>query len=488
MSNPSRVSAGVPTGGQFATQAHAEPDLHLVNVEGDVTHTDPAAHMNTMSIPRPPKPGQSLAQRFPNITAQWHPTRNSDRTPDQVTAGSHTKVWWRCDLGHEWEAETNSRTSGGHGCPVCAGRTVLAGYNDLATTFPDVAAQWHPTRNADRTPDQVSAGVVKKVWWRCEQGHEWEAKIKNRTTGGHGCPVCAGRTVLAGFNDLGTRFPDVAAQWHPTRNGDLTPDQVHAGTDVKAWWRCEQGHEWEAAVRSRTTWGLGCPVHSGQKLLAGYNDLGTRFPDVAAQWHPTRNADRTPDQVLAGTDAKAWWRCKLGHEWEAAVSSRTRQGFGCPVCTGRKVLTGFNDLTTASPDTAKQWHPTRNGDLTPDRVTAGSGKRVWWRCEQGHEWEAVVNGRTTNGSGCPVCAGQKLLVGYNELATRFPDTAKQWHPTRNADHTPDQVLAGSGEKVWWRCELGHEWETTVGSRTRQSTGCSVCSGRKAPAWRQRERR
>ncbi len=218
--------------------------------------------MNTMSILRPSRPGQSLVELFPLVAAQWHPTRNGDLTTDQVLAGMNAKVWWRCEDGHEWETTVNGRTSGGSGCPVHARQKVRIGFGDLASRFPDVAAQWHPNRNGDRTPDQVLAGTVAKAWWRCNLGHVWEARVNNRATHNTGCPVCAGRTVLAGYNDLGTRFPAVAAQWHPTRNGDLRPDQVLAGTVAKMWWRCEQGHEWEARVGSRTSGGRDCPVCS----------------------------------------------------------------------------------------------------------------------------------------------------------------------------------------------------------------------------------
>jgi len=299
-------------------------------------HTDPAAHMVSMSTPRPPKPGQSLVELFPLVAAQWHPTRNGDRTPDQVHAGTDAKTWWRCEDGHEWEAPVSRRTRQSSGCPVCTGRRVLTGFNDLTTASPDTAKQWHPTRNGDLTPDRVTAGSGKKVWWRCVQGHEWEATINSRTSGGNGCPVHTRQKLLAGYNDLGTRFPAVAKQWHLTRNADLTPpDRVLVGTNAKAWWRCELGHEWRSAVRSRTTKGYGCPVHAGRTVLAGYNDLATRFPAIAKQWHPTRNADRTPDQVTAGHHAKVWWKCPSGHEWQAAVYSRTSGGHGCAVCSRR---------------------------------------------------------------------------------------------------------------------------------------------------------
>jgi len=241
---------------------HFLPDSSGSRPPENAARTDLAAHMAAMSIPRPPKPGQSLADRFPTVAVQWHPTRNGNLRPDQVNAGTDAKVWWRCEQGHGWEAPVSRLTRQSTGCPVCTGRTVLAGYNDLATTFPDIAKQWHPTRNGNLRPDQVNAGTDAKVWWRCELGHEWKAAVRSRTSKSYGCPVCAGRQVITGFNDLTTRSPAVAKQWHPTRNGDLRPDQVSAGSNTKAWWRCEEGHEWEAKIKNRTSKGGGCPVYS----------------------------------------------------------------------------------------------------------------------------------------------------------------------------------------------------------------------------------
>jgi len=376
-------------------------------------------------------PFQSIADTFPDISAQWHPTRNGDLTPDQLPAGSQKRVWWRCELGHQWEAAISNRTYNSTGCPVHAGRKLHAGYNDLATRFPAVAAQWHPTRNGDRTPDQVLAGTEGRAWWRCDLGHEWETTVSHRTSKGNGCPVCSGQKLLPGYNDLATRFPDIAAQWHPTRNGDLRPDRVATGSNRRVWWRCAEGHEWQAKVGDRTSQGNGCPVHSGRKVLAGYNDLAARFPTIAAQWHPTRNGDLRPDQVSAGRNAKVWWCCKEGHEWEAAVSSRTSRGHGCSVCAGQTVLAGFNDLATRFPAVAAQWHPTRNGDPTPDQVLAGSNKKVWWLCGQGHEWEAAISNRTSGGHGCPHRCGRKLRAEHpTSLRSGTPTTTVTSEQTR----------------------------------------------------------
>lgn len=229
--------------------------------------------------------------------------------------------------------------------------------------------------------------------------------VKTRVFGS-GCPVCANRAVLPGQNDLGTTHPVLAAQWHPTKNGGLTPQSVTAGTHRKVWWRCEMGHEWQAAIASRAD-GTGCPVCAGKQVLPGENDLASRFPGIAAQWNEARNGTLTPEQISAYSNRRVWWRCELGHEWQAAVGGRTKSGTGCPYCANRKVLAGFNDLATARPVLAAQWHPTLNGTLTPEMVMPGSHQKVWWQCDAGHIWRAVIHSRAgPQKCGCPVCAGR----------------------------------------------------------------------------------
>lgn len=134
---------------------------------------------------------------------------------------------------------------------MCAGKAVLLGENDLASRFPAIAGEWHPTQNGPLTPNRVSASSNKKVWWRCPLGHSYQAVVAARTTGGSGCPYCAGRKVLAGFNDLAYRFPAIAAQWYFPLNGALTPEMVTAGSRRKVWWECPSGHIWKAVIYSR---------------------------------------------------------------------------------------------------------------------------------------------------------------------------------------------------------------------------------------------
>lgn len=414
-----------------------------------------------------------LATMNPELAAQWHPTKNGALIPQNIAGKSTKKVWWLGPCGHEWETQVQSRSSYKSGCPVCAGRIVLPGFNDLATTRPELAAQWHPTKNGDLTAQMFTAGTSKKVWWSCANGHEWQADILSRSSGS-GCPYCTGVSVIPHETDLATVNPELAAQWHPTKNGDLTPDMVKPQSNKKAWWLCPTcGREWEACISHRFH-GNGCPTCSKQKVTPGVNDLATVNPGLAAQWHPTRNGALIPQNVAGKSTKKVWWLGPCGHEWQAIVNARAT-GTGCPICANhRKKNRGRGkDLATGNPELAAQWHPTKNGGLTPCDVTIGSQKKVWWLGSCGHEWEAIIRSRSKIGTGCPVCKGRSVLPGFNDLATTRPELAAQWHPTKNGDLTAQMVTAGTNKKVWWRCDKGHEWDALIKARA-AGNGCPHC--------------
>jgi hypothetical protein len=240
--------------------------------------------------------------------------------------------------------------------------------NRLSRCYPEIAEQWHPTKNGDLTADDVSYGMNKKVWWLCREcGHEWEAAIRSRTRIGTKCRGC---------RRLSIRYPEIAEQWHLTKNGDLTADDVSFAFKESVWWLCREcGHEWKTVVYTRTRQGTKCE---------GCNRLSRCYPEIAEQWHPTKNGGLTADDVSYGSKKKVWWLCRIcGYEWEARVSERTRKtkNSGCHGCSGR-VLTDLNRLSCCYPEIAEQWHPTKNGDLTADDVSYGSHKRVWWKASE----------------------------------------------------------------------------------------------------------
>lgn len=154
-------------------------------------------------------------------------------------------------------------------CPYCKNRKLLRGFNDPATTHPELVAEWDWERNGDLKPTDVIANSNKRVWWKCKEGHEWSGLVANRARKGKadpGCPYCPGRKVLAGYNDLAITHPDIAAMWHPRMNRRLKPTGVQAVSRKPAWWRGECGHVYQMAVRDRVRAKPGyCPYCSGRK-------------------------------------------------------------------------------------------------------------------------------------------------------------------------------------------------------------------------------
>lgn len=213
-----------------------------------------------------------------------------------------------------------------------------------------------------------------------------------------------GRKLIPGINDLTTKFPDVAALWDMSRNGDLTPDQLLPGSNKKVWWQCEKGHSWEASPYSLTNMGSRCPYCAGKRVIPGETDLATRYPEVAVLWDCDNNGNADPTKIMPATKQKFWWRCEKGHSWEAAVYSLTIAKSGCPYCSGRSVIPGETDLLTQCPEIAELWDRSRNEDLEPSEVSPGSHRKVWWKCTCGHSWEARVYSVAIDGRRCPRCA------------------------------------------------------------------------------------
>jgi len=272
----------------------------------------------------------------------------------------------------------------------------------------ELLSQWDTGRNPHLSLEHARAGSDVKVWWKCERSHSWEATISSRAILGRGCPYCTGQRVAPGENDLAHRYPKLVTFWDREKNTPALPERVMPGTHLKYWWRCERGHCWQAPP-STLIQGSGCPYCAGKKALVGETDLETLRPDLAKQWHPEKNGELTPQDVMPGSTKKVWWRCENNHDYQAVIFSRS-DGTGCPYCAGRRVWPGFNDLATLFPHLAREWDAELNGSLTPQSVTKGSHKSVWWRCESGHAWKSMVFSRTREKTaGCPVCAGKIKL-------------------------------------------------------------------------------
>ncbi|WP_428912055.1 zinc-ribbon domain-containing protein [Niallia sp. Krafla_26] len=262
-------------------------------------------------------------------------------------------------------------------------------------------------------------------------------------------------------------------EWNWEKNIGLDPHNLDVLAKAKLWWKCQEGHEWEARLDHRQR-GSNCPYCSGM-LLAPENSLAFKHPEVAKEWNYERNKVK-PEEVSRATTKIYWWICKKKHEWRTSVSNRTRRGDQCPYCSGKKA-TEETCLNTLRPDLVKEWNFKKNGSLTPNDVTLMSNQEVWWICKKGCEWKDKVCARV-NGNRCSVCyprvPQQKVSEEYN-FKVLNPELMVEWHPQKNQSINPSEISPVSGKKVWWKCQLcAHEWETGIDNR-KKGTGCPECN-------------
>ncbi|MBR6532685.1 zinc-ribbon domain-containing protein [Candidatus Saccharibacteria bacterium] len=483
-----------------------------------------------------------LKDEHPELTKEWYRERNDKNGFyfDNVTCGSGKKVWWKCKKGHEWEASICNRAKG-TGCPYCAGRMVLPGFNDLATLNPELANEWNYEKNDTLKPKDFTVSSSKKVWWRCEKGHEWEAQISNRNSG-NGCPYCAGRMVLPGFNDLATLDPQLSNEWNYEKNAGLLPQDFTLNSNKKVWWRCKNGHEWEASICKRAI-GRGCPVCSHnlrisfpEKAIFFY--IQQAFPDAVENYKPAWLGRKELDIYIPSKKTGIEYDGVFYHKNKAkdAIKDRLCSEHGItiirirekglddtalksivftlpesPKTSGEHIIPGLkfleeqlgvnlgidmprdydkirsmvinydleNYIAKTNPELLDEWDYQKNGQVgnTPENISAGARVIVWWKCKNGHSYRATPNNRTSHHTGCPYCSSRKIERGFNDLSTKNPQLASEWDYKKNGDLKPQDVTAGSGKKVWWKCKKGHEWEACVVDRN-NGNGCPYCAGKK----------
>lgn len=311
-----------------------------------------------------------------------------------LSTGANAKVEWECEYGHRWFARVYNRTNAKNktGCPVCDGKLVVVGINDLATTDPDVAML---AVDQDMT-HQVTRFSNKKMRWRCAHGHEWDAPPSRLTAQGSRCPYCSGRLASPGESDLATLRPDLASELVDVSLATV----LRPGSHKLVKWRCKEcGYVWQALVDGRAA-GHGCPRCSGRVLTQGVNDFATLHPEyVSGMVHP-----ELATEIGQASDTKVEWRCSHNpaHTWFALPSNRLKSAVeaGCPICDNKIVVAGENDLATTHPLLAAELVDRSLGRVLP----AGSGKKVEWCCEKGHVWVTTPSHRTgAQATGCPVC-------------------------------------------------------------------------------------
>ena len=274
--------------------------------------------------------------------------------------------------------------------------------------------------------------------------------------------------------------PEIAKEWHPTKNGKITPDLFTPGSSEKVWWLCTKcGNEWRSSIANRTA-GHGCDIcATAKRKITKKDTILTKRGSLDKEhclldWDYEAN-EHGPEYYTNGSGEIVSWRChKCGYKWKTPICDRTRDHKnGCPLCSGKVIVSGVNDLPTVLPELMQEWDFDNNNDIDPRKVGRGSHLTVVWKCHKcGYKWNAQIYNRA-NGKGCPCCANRVVVPGINDLATTDPELASEWHPTLNM-LKPTEVTRGQAKKVFWLCsKCGNVWQDTINHRS-AGRGCSNC--------------
>ena len=292
----------------------------------------------------------------------------------------------------------------------------------LAYLFPEIAQEWDYEKNKPLTPELVSAHSGKKAYWICKNGHSYSSVIASRT--GHdecGCPVCSNRGMslyqngmYIGEHSLAKEAPEIAKEFDEQKNG-ISANNISVSSNKKMWWKCSIcGFEWQSKVNNRTsTLKTGCPQcartqnkQSNKKianLIAKNGSLLDNHPELCEEWDYEKNEIK-PTEVSSGSQQKVWWICNNGHHYQTSINHRTsKKKTGCPFCSNKKVLAGYNDLATTHPHLLDEWNYEKN-TILPTEIIAGSYYKVWWKCYYcNEEYETSPENRTKKQLGCTRC-------------------------------------------------------------------------------------
>lgn len=485
------------------------------------------------------------------LMAQWDYKQNNriGLDPHELTTGSGLAAFWVCPLGHTWTATINSRNRG-NGCPYCAGKRAWPGFNDFESKYPELVKEWHPTKNGNLLPSQVTYGSGIKVWWQCKRNHEYEACPRDRARGS-GCPICAAALktsfpeqaiyyyIKKCFPDALSRYTDIfddkmeldvyipsikvgieydGSVYHT--KASLLKDnrkymicqehgiklvRVYETSPSAKWLNCDRKIEvpngqrkYLDSVISQLCFKLGRPTDVNierdrfeilEYLQYMEATLEEQFPEVSSEWDYEANYPLAPGNFPPFSNVRASWICKYcGRKWTTMICTRTARGdhAGCKYCTSKESrkkqiankIKNNGSLYDLYPNLMAEWDYEKN-TLDPRDVLPGSAAPAFWVCSKcGFKWETAINKRVS-GHGCLHCSHQAAMPGVDDLATRYPKLSAEWDHEKNT-LDPHTILPGCNKKVFWICsKCGYNWVASVNSRTSRKSGCPCCSGRVA---------
>ena len=507
----------------------------------------------------------------PNFVKFWHPLKNKGIDLKKISYGSNYIAFWLCDNGHifqrsvkqaynsykKWTKRKSNNNEDlyeqGIGCKKC----VSLGY-----VAPELKKQWHAGKNKDLKFKDLSYANGKKVYWRCLKNRlhpPYRQAVSDKFVRKRGCPYCAGKKVTK-KESFGYLYPDVAKEWHPTKNGKNTSFDFTIKSKFRVWWQCqiEKTHIWEARIGTRTppvnaSCGK-CSNKSSRAEMRIYSELeyifdksishrkqfGNRIEaDIVIQpiklaleydgsyFHkrirrikhdnikneyfdkhkinllrvrqkPLKKIGKNDvitinDQLTKKEINEIFKNIKIycGSKYKTKINNYLKEVNFKRERNYKKYLSLMpsplpqNSLLGKQPKLAKEWDYKKNYPLRPENFSPRSHKKVWWICLKNKKhpsWEATIDNRNPEGSesGCPRCSGNfAFRVPGENLKNTFPKIAAEWDIKKNLPLRPEKIRPKSHKNVWWICKKNKKhlaWKREVYMRIRGS-GCPTCNPR-----------
>ena len=472
---------------------------------------------------------QKLFETNPELEEEWDYEKNQEigLNPNKLVAGSNKEAYWICSLGHKYKAYISNRALKHTGCTFCSGQQVLKGYNDLATTRPDLLLEWDYELNSKKGifPDNVMRGSHQLVHWICPFGHKYTKEIHARD-GGKGCTVCSKESqtsfpeqalyfyIVKVFPDTLNRYgrPEIDI-YIPSLKLGIEYDGAYAhknkqvseekknkiikdrGIDlirIKEVTKLKKDSKdiIYCKANSNNTFlneviiKLEKVINKTYKLYIRFNpdiikdrikieeqyislrkenSIANKYPEIAKEWDYEKNCQIKPEYITCGTHRKYFWICENGHSYQCSPRDRIN-GRGCEICSGFNYIKGVNDFQTKYPKLAEFWDYSLN-NIGPSDIKYTNGKMYWWKCNKGHSYQTQIKTmiKYNNCLGC-VKKVHILVRGVNDFATLNPELAKEWDFEKNK-LSPNDFAVNSNKKVFWICgKCGYRWLDIINNR------------------------
>lgn len=283
---------------------------------------------------------------------------------------------------------------------------------------------------------------------------------------------------------------DILDVWDYENNKDLKPSKISFGSHQEICWFCKiHNKTWKKSINRMTS-----NKTNGCKYCEGSYDfkywcLNNGREDLLKEWDYELNKNINIEEITFGSHKKVYWICSnCKKSYKSVLRDRTQGNTGCnnPNCISEKIsknlknslLIKYGSLEDNNPEIAEEWDYELNYPLTPKDICKCSKDLYWFKCKNGHNPYQMTPGHRTNmGCGCPECSNNshKVIIGFNDLKSHNPDVANEWNYEKNSPLKPEDVSYANSKKVWFTCNQGHSYITSISNRTISKSGCPDCN-------------